>query len=306
MSDSSSSPDLDRRNFLTALAAGGVAGSLAGTLATRQVAQNEPDPVDKKEPQSVFEKLRKTGKLECGYNFWEPGLFMDEKAGELRGFVMEVVREIERYTKVEFDMATVIDWGNIASDLNTGKIDIMCAGMWNAVEMAKHMLFTRPISFQTLEAIVRADDNRFDNNLAALNSASVKIAVIDNADTAYIAENEFPKARRISMPMLASDAEMLLNVSTGKADVMFTNPGIAHGYMKNNPGKVKRAAPGQALRVYGNTLVIAGDEQELANFLNLAIDQLINMGKIDSLIDKYNAQYPDTFLKPQKRYLEAA
>jgi len=256
-------------------------------------------PVLAQDKQSAFDRVVETQTLRCGYNFWEPGLVFDEENQRLWGFYHDVMQEFEKESGVKVEWAHVVDWGNVRVELETGRIDAMCA-MWNTTLESQVFLFTRPFGYQTVEAIVRADDTRFDKDLNAANAPDIKIAVVDNATQDFIARSDFPKAQRSAQQLLSSNAELLMDVESGKSDMTFTNPGIFHGYTKSNPGKLKRAIPGKNLRVYGTSLTLGLREYELANLLNVSFGHLINTGKIDALIDKYNADYPNTFIKPAK------
>ena len=59
--------------------------------------------------------------------------------------------------------------GTDSAALQSGRIDAMCATIWATPQRGKFIGFTRPLFYSTVEAIARADDGRFDNNLAAIN-----------------------------------------------------------------------------------------------------------------------------------------
>jgi ABC-type amino acid transport substrate-binding protein len=252
--------------------------------------------------ESAYDRVVRTGELRCGYNYWEPGLVYDDKTQKLWGFYFDVMTAFEQESGIKVVWDHVVDWGNVRPELDTGRIDAMCA-MWNTSLESRVFLFTRPFAYQTVEAIVRADDNRFDQDLSAINDPAVKIAVVDNATQDFIAKSDFPKAQRVGQQLLSSNAELLMAVETGKADVTFTNPGIFHGFDRANPGVLKRVAPGKAMRVYGNSLTLRLDDRDLANLLNVSFGHLINTGKIDDLVDRYNRDYPGTFMKPAPSFV---
>lgn len=249
--------------------------------------------------ESAFDRVVRTGTLRCGYNFWEPGLVYDEQNKKLWGYYKDVLDAFEKESGITVEWAHIVDWGNVQAELQTGRIDAMCA-MWNTSLESRVFRFTRPFGYQTVEAIVRADDTRFDTDLGEANTPDIKIAVIDNATQDFIARSDFPEAQRNSLTLLSSNAELLMHVESGKSDMTFTNPGIFQGYARTNPGKLKRAAPGVNLRVYGNSLTLGLDEEKLANLLNVSFGHLINTGVIDRLVDTYNETYPGTFIKPSR------
>ena len=277
-------------------------GRIAGIVAfVLTMALGLPAMAAQKSGETSFERVVRTGTLRCGYNFWEPGLVFDEKNNKLWGFYYDVMQEFEKESGIKVVWDHVVDWGQVRPELEGRRIDAMCA-MWNTTLESRYFLFTRPFAYQTVEAVVRAEDSRFGRDIQAADDPGVKIAVVDNATQDFIARSDFPKAQRVSSSPLASNAELLMDVQTGKADMMFTNPGIYEGYNKTNPGKLKRAAPGHNLRVYGDSLTLGLEDRELATLLNVSFGHLIDTGKIDALIDKYNKNYPGTFMKPKKDF----
>ena len=177
----------------------------------------------------------------------------------------------------------------------------MCAGMWQSATKAKSMHFSTPLTYQGIEAFVRGNENRF-SHISQFNNESVTIAVIDNDNSAFIADVQFPNAKRYSLPVGAADTELLLAVQTGKADVTFTNAGVAYGYIKANDRKIKRFNKDEVLRIFGNTLVTKKDEYELAHMLDIAIEELMNSGVIGKITKEANIMAPETFMYVAKPY----
>jgi ABC-type amino acid transport substrate-binding protein len=77
----------------------------------------------------------------------------------------------------------------------------------------------------------------------------------------------------------------LLTVSTGKADMTFTEPADAAAFMKANPGSIERI--GSPVRVFPNCWIFKRGQMEFRSMINTALDQLINSGAVDKIISKY-------------------
>ena len=257
---------------------------------------------DKSNRESALDRVTRTNVLRCGFQYWDGGLVRDEQTGVMKGLIVELTDKIAGIADLKIEWAGPIDWGNVRAELDSGKIDAMCAGMWQAGQKARYMIFSDPFAYQGMEAYVRADETRFDRNFNGLNDAGVKIAVVDNDNGFFVAQNSFAKAKLFSMPMGATDTDMLMAVMTGKADVTFTAPGIAYQFMQANPGKVKALSPGRYLRVFGNTYVVGAGEFQLAHFLQTVLAEVENSGYVDDLIDRYNKDYPLMFIKKAKPY----
>ena len=139
------------------------------------------------------------------------------------------------------------------------------------------------------------------NNLKAINSETVTIATIDGEMAEAIARSDFPKAKTLELPQLSDIASMLLNVKSRKADVAFVELYFAHEFLKNNPGSIKNITPDKPIRVFPNTVLLPQNEFKLKSLLNTALEELINLGVINKLIDKYEPA-PGTFYRAKASY----
>lgn len=248
--------------------------------------------------ESAYERVMRTGVLRCGYVYWEPCIRKNPQ-GEHEGMCVDIANAAANVGEFKVDWVGPLEWGNIVTDIESGKIDALCVGMWESGLKAKQLAFTLPFAYEGLEAFVRKGDARFKTE-ASINSATVTIAEIDNDNTDYIARALFPKAKRVSV--LGSDPELLMNVMAGKADVTFSSLGLFMLFDKANPGKLERAMPNHFLRVLGNTpFVVSSQEPRLLNFLQILMNEIGNAGTIDRILNRYS--YP--FIRKAKPYQEA-
>ncbi len=254
-------------------------------------------PATAEESSSGFDRVIKTGTIRCGYQYWDGGVMRNEETGNLTGFFVEYAEDLAKAADLKVEWVGPLEWGNIAAELKAHKIDAWCAGTWLAVRNSKFMLVSDPAAYNGFEAFVRADDTRFDEDSSLLDDPSIKMATIDSTSGAQIAKGILPHATPYGLPPLtATDADQLLSVATGKADVTFTSPGVAHRFMQNNPGKVKRLEPGKSYALMGVTIPVGENDFRLLHFFNTGIKELKNTGFTASLIDKYNSEYPGLFV----------
>jgi len=116
--------------------------------------------------------------------------------------------------------------------------------------------------------------------------------------TSIITKIDFPKAQKLSLTQINNISETLLNVAKWKADITFVEPAIALEYIEKNPWQIKEVENIEPLRIFPNTLIVWKWEVELLSTLNTAIDELINNGFVEKIIDKYE-KYPNSFQKTQ-------
>ena len=148
--------------------------------------------------------------------------------------------------------------------------------------------------------IARADDQRFDNYYAKINNPSVKVAILEGEMSQTVKAEDFPKAQTVSMTSLADINQVLLQVTTGKADVAMTEPSSSEEFILKNPGKLRRV-PGPSLRMQPGGRDVAVGEDSLRNLLNTTLESLQATGFFERVIRKH-ATGPDQFYLPAPRW----
>jgi len=275
--------------------------SVAVTFAVMRLSPHSALP----HKETSFERVLRTGTIRCGYEYWDSGIMQDPASGKLHGTWVDILEEIGKVAALKIEWAEHVGWGDVGAALKSGKIDAMCAGMWQSTEKAKEMAFSLPLAYQSIEAFARADETRFDKDLSRINSEDVNIVVIDADTSDFLAREDFPKAKRTSLSQLnGTDAEQFLALATNKADVTFDTPGLWRQFDKANPGKVRRVAPGHDLRVFGMSVVVDNDDPRFVEMLDVAAQEIVNSGSVDRILAKTDADYPDMYLKTVKPYRE--
>ncbi len=256
------------------------------------------EPKQASSQNNSFENIVKSGVIRCGYQYWDGGVYKNEETGELEGFVVDVTHALAEVLDLKIEWVGLIEWGDIPAALRANKIDAMCAGVWLSGKNAKTMLVSDAMAYNAFEAFVRAECDRFDENWRKLNDPSVVMAIQGNTSSGFIAARTLPRAKIMELPPLAStDLDKAINVATGKVDVAFTNPGILVGYMKANPGKIKRLRPGQPFAYMAMTYPLHPENFRTLHMINTGLKELRNTGVMDKIIEKYDVLYPNMFLQ---------
>lgn len=204
--------------------------------------------------ETAYERVMHTGEIRCSYGLWDPAVMRDPNTGEFSGYIYEIMQEVGKALNIKVSYVSEVDWGQIPQSLVSQKADAHCAGVWATPARGKHLAFTYPISFYPAVAFARSDDNRFDNNLQAINDPSITVSIIDDDVSEHIQKADFQKAKTVSKPQLAATAETILMVAEGKADVTFEGPIRFHEFEKNNPGTIKIIPNDKPVRLYANTI----------------------------------------------------
>jgi len=268
---------------------------------TLQPKHGDPLPVIQKE--TAYQHVVASGILRCGYQYWDGAVMRDNTSGQIHGPWVDIMNAIGAATGLKVEWTAQVGWDEVGAALKAGKIDAMCAGMWTSAIKAKEIAYSTPLAYQALEAFGRADDHRFDAGLETINSDNVTIAVIDNDNSDFIAQQDYPKAKRVALgQMNGTDSDLMMYVSQNKADVTFTVTGLFRQFDKSNPGKLRRLFPDHKLRVFGLANAVNNDEPQLLILLNAASEEIQNSGRLDQILDLANTDYPDMFIKPLKHF----
>ena len=237
--------------------------------------------------ESTYDRIMRTGELRCGYWNWAPLFTVDSNTNEYGGIFHDFMTEFERVSGIKVKWPHEISYSNTISDLETGKVDAICAGVWPSSMRAKRIIFSQPLFYIPVEAYAKADDSRFDNNLKAINSPDVMVAVMDGLRAEEIKRTDFPEAKVVSVPQIAGTAsELLVLVQTGKADVTFTDAINGSIFIEENNGEVKAIQSDIPLRLMPNTIGLNDDDARLKMFFDDVINELQFSGTLEKILKK--------------------
>lgn len=255
-----------------------------------------PQPSD-----SLYDKIMKRETIRCGYVSNPPSCMKNANTGELTGIFVEAMEAVGQELGLEIEWTEEVGFGSMIEGIRVGRYDMVPSAIWPTAARAKHVDFSIPLFYSGVGIYVRHDDNRFVDNLDSINNENVTIATIDGEMAQAIARSDFPKAKTFELPQLSDIASMLLNVKSRKADVAFVELYFAHEFLENNPRSIKNITPDKPIRIFPNTVVLKGNEFALKSLINTSFEELINLGVVDKLIDKYEPA-PGTFYRASARY----
>lgn len=235
---------------------------------------------------SVYARVMERGTIRCGYGIYNPGCMKDPNTGKLSGIGVDTLELAAKNLGLKVEWTEEVGWGTMIEGLQTNRYDMIVTPVWATSDRARIIDFSKPLFFSPVFAYVKAGDKRFSaGKLEDWNSPQYSIASIDGATAEIIAQEDLPKVKRVSLPQLSDFSQLLLTVSTGKADMTFTEPADAAAFMKSNPGSIEKI--GAAVRVFPNCWIFKRGQMEFRNMINTALDQLINSGAVDRIISRY-------------------
>jgi polar amino acid transport system substrate-binding protein len=241
--------------------------------------------IDAKQEESLLERIQRTGAVRCGYTPWPPFWEVDANTNQSKGLTKELSDKFFQLAGWKPEYIAVAA-GSEVSDLKTGKIDLMCgAGPWY-IGTLKEINYTHPYYFAGVYVYGRDDETRFAAQ-ADLNSGDAHFVGLDGDLSIDLVQRLFPQANIQTLTGLTDPAQMMLNVTTRKADLVIIDPITAESFNKNNDVKLKSLFPDQPIAVYGGGFSMRKGETELLETMNGMMDMMNAMNIPEQLIKRY-------------------
>ena len=240
---------VSRRTLLggAALAIGGAA------LAACSTSSNGGDTVAATSGTSLLKTIQSRGTLNVTTSLLYPPEFYKDKSGNPAGYDIDVLNLVAKDLNVKLNIIDVPDNAANIANVQSGKADMVSAGLVNTPKRALVMNFTK--GYVPYTQILMVTTNGGINSVADLNKAGKKITALQASTAFFRAQLLFPKA---TVTPLAQD-EALLDVATGKADACLVEDYLAKPFIAQH-SNVKLMANGQSVATeFGCWGVLAGD-----------------------------------------------
>lgn len=245
---------------------------------------------------ALYDRVIKSGKIRASYATYPPLLIRDPNTKKFSGIGYDVLELAAKRLGLKLEMTEEVTWGTMIEGLRTNRYDIIACPVWANATRARAADFSKPLCYSAIYAYTKAGDKRLDASLKDLNSPKYKVATIDGEMADMIASMDYPKTKRFSLPQMADASGLLLSVSTGKADITFTEPSLYYFFSKHNPNAVQNITPQKPLRIFPNVFMFNVGEEKFKCMLNTAIDEISNSGELDRIITKYEP-HPKDYLR---------
>jgi polar amino acid transport system substrate-binding protein len=249
---------------------------------------------DKMVRADVFDRVNSSGTLRCAYIVHPPFCDKNSASGKLSGIFVDVVEELGRRLDLKIVWVEEVGIANMIEGLDRDRYDVVAFPIWQNASRGRRADFSTPMFYSVVGAYVRQDDHRFDNDLSRLNSPDVTIATIDGELAASIAAIDYPRAKTSGLPQLADYSQLLLEITSRKADVTFFDRTPARRFIAANPNAVRDISEARPIRVYPNSFVIKKGECRLKSMIDTAVKELLNNGVIQKLFVK-NGENPSDY-----------
>ncbi|MCB1559294.1 MAG: transporter substrate-binding domain-containing protein [Alphaproteobacteria bacterium] len=245
--------------------------------------------------ESAYDRVMRTGVIKCGYYPWPPYFDVDANTGDVTGLNAEYARAAGDLLGLKIEFVQMSAIGMQVEELKKGIYDTFCIDSYYVFSSLKFVDFGTPYMFAPVFAYVREDDNRF-KSLDDLNQDNIQFVGIDGDLSVELVAKRFPNAQVTTLPATAAGSELMINVSTKKADVSIIDPGIVDAYNSNNQSKMKIVDPDHPVAVYPISFSVKKGETELLKMLDGAVSALQNTGVTENILKKYNLPADSVYL----------
>jgi polar amino acid transport system substrate-binding protein len=257
---------LSRRTLLggAALAIGGAALAACSTGSNGGTAQASAGTGT-----SLLTTIQSRGQLNVTTSLLYPPEFYKDSSGKPVGYDIDVLNLVAKDLNVKLNIIDVPDNAANIANVQSGKADMVSAGLVNTPKRALVMNFTK--GYVPYTQILMVTTNGGINSVADLNKAGKTITALTASTAFFRAQLLFPKA---TVTPLAQD-EALLSVATGKADACLVEDYLAKPFVAQHSNvKLMNNGIGVATE-FGCWGVLAGDYlwwRWLDNWISYNID----------------------------------
>jgi len=236
--------------------------------------------------ESVYDRVIRTGVIRAAYISYPPACMKHAQTGEMSGIFVETLEKAAKNLGLKVDWTNEVGWSAQIEGLQRDQYDIVGSPVWANPNRGKLTTLSKPLYYSGIGIYVRKNESRF-SDWRQINSPSVRIATIDGETGDLIARTQFSNAKRLSSPQDTNLSLKFLDITGNKADVFFTEPYFAYKFLESNRGTIKNIASDNPIRTLGNCYMFKKGEPEFKQMLDVALEDLLNSGYVDQLLDKY-------------------
>jgi polar amino acid transport system substrate-binding protein len=242
-----------RRTLAAGLAAAAAIPAFVAAPKRAKAAQSDP---------STWEQIKSAGKVRMGTFNFPPYYSRDRKTGKWQGALIDMGEDIAKNLKANLDLVEIGGWDEVVLSLQSNKIDFHL-GLQATPLRATAIYFAGPIYWIQWVAVNRPGFEA--KTWADYDKPNVKVAVQTGSSDALILQLKAPKVTRVQLETLS---EIVLAVSSGRADA-FTTTVLASLVAKTkNPGLGEFVTPTPRVALPGYAGIRMEDDLRFQEFLN--------------------------------------
>lgn len=236
-----------------------------------------------KSSENLLEQIKSNGKIVIGTNSGYPPyeFFITKEDGtrELSGVDIDLGNMIASELGVEAEFVDM-DFEALVPSLNALKLDIILAGMVNTEERSQAVSFSPPYNESALVGIAKKENIQNVNTAEKLNGKKIAVQV---ATTQKKAADSVEGAEVLSLPTIP---DIVMHVTSGKADVLFVAEVSAKSIVNENP-ELEMFDINVDYLEDGASIAYPKNEVELQEYIDMLVEKWVTDGTVKALFDKY-------------------
>lgn len=248
--------------------------------------------------QTALDRVLEAKVIKAGWFEEPPFTLHDPNTGARTGIVPEIANQIAADYGIRIQWETIANFALIGEDLALGKYDVVLASLFN-MPRGGRVDYADSFVYLPTYAYVRADETRFATLADIANTPGVRIAGQEGAAVTMVSRERFPKAE-FNIIASADLADMLLAVTTGKADVAFMIPSFFDAFEKTNPGKIKPLPGNESLQTFSVAFGLKPGEEELKAAINNSLHRMMVSGQLADIFARHDPT--GSLLRPTVSY----
>ncbi len=286
----------EKRSFLRLLGSMFVAAPTA--FLTTKATQNAE--LFKKE-ETAYQRVMRTGTLRCGYTPYSIGFMKDPNTGAVSGIYYDIVTRLAQNLSLKMELVEEVGWGEQIEGLNAKRYDLICSPTSLNSGRARSADFSIPLYYSPVHIWAKKGRADLPSTIKAFDNPQIKISTLDGEQTSVFAKQFFPQAQQVSLPQSVPFSDLVMQVTTGKADIVFAEPLAVHEFMQTNPDSLQQLTPTeQPLLVVPNVILLPRGEYEFKELIDNGLREMFNSHLIDTSIDKYET-VPNSYVRETAR-----
>jgi ABC-type amino acid transport substrate-binding protein len=254
----------------------------------QKAAEAPPKPVVK---ESTFDRVMRTNVLRCGYAVAAPWFTQEASTGAKGGIGYDVAQAVADKIGVRLEWAEETGWGGAEEGLANDKFDMLCAPICVDPKRARTATFSTPMVSIPLIAVAREDNQALGAEGKPLNAPDVKIAVKRGERTETVAAERFPATQKVFIDDQAHESDLILAVTSGKADMTFISPQIMRDYNAKSDQKIR--AIGEPVHSCDAAFMMPMGEGRLKHLVDTALMELNTSGVLAMIMQQNLKQDAD-------------
>jgi ABC-type amino acid transport substrate-binding protein len=234
--------------------------------------------------ENALDRVEKTKILRVAFSHYPPALMHDEKYENFSGIFYEVIMSIAKKHGWKVVWSEETGYGVIADGLLHNRFDVFGGAVWPTDERKQTASFSESLYESPVFGWVKEGNLKTESEFRS--DVNTRVVIKENDITDSITRADYPSARIVYVPQLASTSEVLKFVAEERGDITFAESYLVELFNKKSSVKLVKISP-EPVRIFENTFMFQKDDTSLKAVFDTEIFELKKSGELKRLIEKY-------------------